>query len=213
MAGYSFKYLKGQGRGAAVSVDITDVLKTLGKVNEQSERAMKAAVSDMRQRAPGWIRKAIRKDYTVEASEIKKAMQTPKKNGTFEIAGIVVDSIVFTYKGRMLTPIHFNMRPKSRPSSRKYNLSAEIKRGNRRRLIGKSEYERPAFLAPTKSGGGVQIPWQREGKARLPIVPIKTLSVPQMISSQKEVKPNVQKAINEGFAKRAWHQVERFVLK
>ncbi len=212
MAGFNLTSIKGVGRGAVVSVDISDVLKTLGKVAGQSEQAMKATIKDVKARAPGWINKAIRADYTIQTSEVKKSLKV-SSNGTFDLAGIVVDNVTLTYKGRMLTPIHFNMRPKSRPNRKRYSITTEIKRGNRRRLIGKSQYERPAFLAPTGKAGSVQIPWQREGKQRLPIVPIKTLSVPQMISTQSEVKPNVQRAINEGVAKRAGHQIERFLFK
>lgn len=212
VAGYKFKAIKGVGKGAAVSVDITDVLKTLGKVAGQSERAMKATIQDVKSRAPGWINKAVREDYTIQTAEIKKSLKV-SKNGTFNLAGIMVDNVTFTYKGRMLTPIHFNMRPKTKPARKRYSITAEIKRGNRRRLIGKPQYERPAFLASTSGAGSTQIPWQREGKARLPIVPIKTLSVPQMIASQSQVKPNVGKAITEGVAKRAAHQIERFLLK
>ena len=213
MAGFKEIFLKGQGKGTIVSVDIIDVLKTLGKVPEQSERAMKATVNDVRTRAPGWINKAIRADYTVETKEIKKSLKVRKGEGQFSLGGFVVDNIVLEYKGRMLTPIHFNIRPKSKPSRRRYNISVEIKRGRRRRLAGKVQYSRPPFLAGTNGAGSTTIPWQREGKARLPIVPIKTLSVPQMISSQTKVKPNVEKAINEGLRKRALHQIERFLLK
>ena len=131
----------------------------------------------------------------------------------FVVASYDGKNIVLEYKGRMLTPIHFNMRPKSKPSRRRYNISVEIKRGRRRRLAGKLVYERPPFLALAPNTGGMTIPWQREGKARFPIVSVKTLSVPQMISSQTKVKPNVEKAINEGLRKRALHQIERFLLK
>lgn len=53
MAGVNLTAIKGVGRGAVVSVDISDVLKTLGKVAGQSEQAMKATIKDVKSRAPG----------------------------------------------------------------------------------------------------------------------------------------------------------------
>ena len=193
-----------------ITVDITEVLKTLGKVSDQSTRAMKAVVSDAKRRAPGWISKAIRSEYTVEPSEIKKALRV-KQGGHIPFAGVVVDDVILEYTGRMLTPIHFKMAPKSRPKSRKYSITVEIKRGQRQRLMGKTKYQRPAFLASAK--GSPSIPWQREGKARLPIVSVKTLSVPQMVQSSSGPKPNVERALKEGLEKRLIHQFNRLVLQ
>lgn len=211
-----FYFLKNKS-GAGVSVDITDVLKTLGKVNEQSQRAIRAVVSDAKSRAPGWIRKAIRSDYTVESSEIKKALHIRKGQGQFELGGIMVDNVIFVYRGRTLTPIHFNMTPRSRDGRRRYNISLTIKTGRRQKLTGKSKWARPPFLAPSGRAGTVQIPFQRDKSlrdgTRLPIHAVKTLSVPQMIASRSEVKPSVEKAVSAGLQDRAWRQFKRFVLK
>lgn len=214
MGGFYFSKNKNE---AGVSVDITDVLKTLGKVSDQSQQAIKAIVSDAKSRAPGWIRKAIRSDYTVESNEIKKALHIRKGRGQFELGGIMVDNIVLAYYGRTLTPIHFNMSPKSRGGRRRYNINLTIKVGRRQRLTGKSKWARPPFLAPSGGTGTVQIPFQRDKtlreKTRLPIHAVKTLSVPQMIASRSEIKPSVEKAVSTGLQDRAWRQFERFVLK
>ena len=56
------------------------------------------------------------------------------------------------------------------------------------------------------------IPFQRKSKNRSDVEVIKTLSLPQMVSSERTA-PNIEKAINEGLEKRMDHYMERYMGK
>ena len=176
-------------------IDMKAVVNGLDKTEKGAEKVVKRTVGDMKSRAPGWVSKAVREEYSIAAKDVKAALST-ESNGKMSIAGTEVDSVALVYKGRVLTPTHFKMKPASRPASGKpYQVTAEVKKGQRKTLSSQ------AFLSHTGGADSKEIPFQRRGASRLPIDAIKTLSVPQMIESKEGIKPKIEKAIEEGLKK------------
>lgn len=190
---------------ARISINIDEVVKGLDKKKAASKKVVQRTIGDMRSRGPGWVSKAVREEYNIDAAEVKKSCH-PGKYGGISFGGEVVDNIALIYKGRVLTPTHFKMKPTSRPKGKSYKVTAEIKKGRRKVLSSK------AFLANAGKSRGKQIPFQRTGESRLPIEAIKTVSVPQMIEDGNgNLKPKVDKAINENLEKRFNHYCKQLL--
>lgn len=188
-----------------VKANIDQVVKGLDKEKANAEKVVRRTIGDMRTRAPGWVSKAVREEYNISAGDVKEALRVGN-DGKVSIAGTEVDNVTLTYKGRVLTPTHFKMKPASRPASGvPYQVTAEIKKGQRKTLSSK------AFLAHAGGAGTKEIPFQRTGQSRLPIEAIKTISVPQMIETGDGVKPQIEEAINEGLEKRFNHYCDMYL--
>ena len=131
------------------------------------------------------VSKGIREHYGVDTAAIKDAAKKPKRGKTsIRVAGISVDGATLEYKGRTLTPTHFKMSPKARPSAqqkkpiripgqliaggspvamvrppRKYTVKVTIIKGQRTAMSSDT------FLTAGK--GGAVLPYQRTGEGRL----------------------------------------------
>ncbi len=162
--------------GLTVNVKMPDVKK----IQTDCETAIKRAVDDTKKVAPGRMADAVREKYNIKKKDVTSALKSSGK-GTTSVKGIEVANIVLEYEGRTLSPAAgsanmFNLTPKEPPHPvRRYQAKAQIFKGEKKGLG-------PAvFVADNKHGS--YLPFQREGKERLPIKVIRTLSVPQMITS------------------------------
>lgn len=199
--------------------------KKLEKLKDGGETAIKRTVSDFTARAPAWVSKGIRQHYGVDTAAIKEAGPKKKWGATsIRVSGVSVDGATLEYKGRTLTPIHFRMSPKSRPTAkkakrilvpgqaiakgspvamvrppRKYTVKATILKG------GRESMEQGTFIAAGK--GGVSIPYQRTGEGRTPIEAVRTLSVPQMISGK--AKETIEELIGSNLEERFEHHIQQ----
>lgn len=190
----------------SIQANIQNVIDGLEKEKALSKKVIERTVGDMRTRGPGWVSKAVREEYNISPKDVKEACHT-EKAGSLSLGGAHVDDVALVYRGRVLTPTHFKMRPTTRPPKPKL-ITAEIRKGQRKTLSS------IAFLANSGREGSKQIPFQRTGKERLPIEAIKTLSVPQMVEDGNEnVKPKVEQAINENLKKRFEHYCEQLLKK
>lgn len=181
-----------------------DIVKRLRKLENGGKVAIQRTVSDFASRAPAWVSKGIRQHYGVDNVVIKEAAMKPKRGRTsIKVSGTTVDDVTLEYKGRLLTPTHFKMKPAKRPpSAKKYQVNAEIVKGKR------SQLHSQAFLGrASKSTEAKTIPWQRVGDGRLPVHVIKTISVPQMIDGR--ARETIEQTINEGLGKRFEHHIQR----
>lgn len=193
-----------------------NLAKELEKLNKDGETVVKRTTNDFKSRAPAWVAAAVSATYGIKKAEISKAKSDAKPVGTVKVAGITVDNIQLTFSGRVLTPTHFNMKPKTRPTptkdengrtirkAKKYTVTAEIFRGQRKALG-------PNVFLGTNKGAG-QIPFQRTGQGRTPIDAIKTLSIPQMITNEK-VAAQIQQSIDEGLSKRLENHLKQAMAK
>lgn len=204
-------FYTGQSRRTSGSFTVTcsgaeDIVKRLNKLENGGQTAIKKTVNDFMSRAPAWVSKGIREHYGVDTAAINEAKQQPRRGqSSIQVAGVQVDSASLIYKGRVLTPTHFKMKPTQR-KPKPYRVSQEVFKGQRKNL--------PAgvFLASSGGEGSTQIPFQRESESRYPIKSIKTLSVPQMIENEK-VQPLIQQNIDEGLSKRLENHVKQMLAK
>ena len=205
-----------------------DIVRRWKKLKTGGEKALKRTASDFASRAPGWINQAIRQRYGVDKATITNTATKIRRGKISTPDGIAVDGCTITYKGRTLTPVHFNMSPKA-PSNTKqkkvsripgqdiangspvamihqphrYKVKATIVKGQR------ITFGQNTFLAKAgKSEDATYIPWQRTGDGRA-ASPIHTLSVPQMIDGRAYT--DINKLINDNLGKRFDNQIEQIL--
>ena len=204
----------------------SDIVKRLQKLENGGKVAITRTVSDFTTRGPGWVSKGIREHYGVDTAAIKDAAKRPKRGRTtIKVAGIAVDGASLEYNGRTLTPIHFKMNPKERPSAqqnkqlripgqaigkgspvamvrppKKYTVKATIIKGKRASLPSGT------FIASAK---GASLPFQRTGGGRTPIEAVRTLSVPQMIDGR--ARETIEETISTKLGQRFEHHIKQAV--
>ena len=222
-------FYSGSGRhtSGAFTVTMKDgakLAKQIAKLENGGKVAIQRTVSDFNSRAPAWVSKGIREHYGVDTAAINEAKQQPRRGqSSIQVAGVQVDSASLIYKGRTLTPTHFKMSPKSRPSAQQkkpiripgqliagagdvamvrppapYQITAQIIKGQRARLPDNT------FMG---AGKVPAIPFQRTGSGRGPLEAVHTLSVPQMIDGR--AKETIETMISEGLEKRFAHHVQQ----
>jgi len=230
--GMSGLFYAGQTRhtSGAFSVTMKDgakLAKKIEKLKDGGETAVKRTVADFTARAPAWVSKGIRQHYGVDTAAIKEAGPKTKRGAaSIKVSGISIDGAALEYQGRTLTPTHFKMSPKSRPSGqqakqrrvpgqamatakgspvamvnppKKYTVKATILKGER------ASMKQGTFIAA--GNGGVSLPFQRAGESRTPIEAVRTLSVPQMISGR--ARETIEEAIGINLEKRFEHHVQQ----
>lgn len=199
--------------------------KELNNLKKAPQTVLNRTIKDAKDRAPAWVAAEVAKQYGIKKKEVGDGNTSKLK-----VEGDSVDSVKLVYSGRVLTPTHFGMSPKA-PREGAYTLKAEIIKGQRttlgkvkkltkkqRAALGKnlrregtrSSDHSPIMLMRTgnqKVDGTSYIPFQRKSTNRMDIEAIRTLSVPQMIDSERTA-PNITKAINENLGKRLDHHMK-----
>ena len=206
--------------------------KQIEDMKKAPQKVLTALTSDAKKRATGWVATEVTKAYGVKKTEI-----TGGELGSIKVTGDNLGEVKIIYKGRVLTPTHFGMSPTAPKANRgSYTLKATIIKGQRAELgkvkkltkkqraaLGKNftrSGERksdhsPVMLMHTgnaQAGGTNYIPFQRKSTDRKDIKAIKTLSLPQMVSSDR-TNEGIQAAINEGLGKRLDHHMRRYMGK
>lgn len=187
-----------------------ELMKKLQATEDQMGKAVKATVSDFRSRGYGWVWPGIKEHYNIKRKDVKETEKTPVNSGAFRVGSVTVNDVALRYVGRRLTPIHFGMTPK-KPKMRtrkgtpyqvrpQPQITAEIVRGRKKTF-------QTSFLA--SSNNSPFIPFKRTGRSAYPIEPVKTVSVPQMVSS-KDTEADIYKKINENLDKRLENHIKRF---
>jgi hypothetical protein len=185
--------------------DFDELKRKLKRLGEEGRQAMKDTNSDMRRRAPSWIAAIVTERYGIKKKDVRDAAHI-NASGTKLQHSVIGYSV--KYDGPLLTPTHFNMKPTARPAGNtKYTVSAEILKSHRKVLA------RNAFLARGRNSKGEQnekqIPFQRAGDGRYPILGIKALAVAQMIDNE-ETRGKINNKIGEEFQKRLEHNIDRY---
>ena len=211
----------------SVNFEIKDyqaLRKKMEDMKKAPEKVMKRLTADARKRVPGWVATEVAKAYGVKKGEISGG-----KLGSMQVKGKSFNQLRVIYKGRVLTPTHFSMSPTApKPNRGAYTLKATIIKGHRaemgkiKKLTKKQKKaltknftssgmqtstSSPIMLMPT---GSTYIPFQRVSTNRKDVVAIKTLSLPQMVSS-KRTEEGIQTAINDGLQKRLDHYMKRYM--
>ena len=182
-----------------------DVINEIQAMKAKSEKVVNRTVSDFKSRGPGWISQEVMKEYNIKKKDINETKKgVIKGRSKIRIKGAKLDDLSIVYRGRVLTPTHFAMKPTMRPTkNRPYVVSAQIKKTGGRVILGHK-----VFLGKSGKEGSKQIPFQRKGKDRYPIESIKTVSVPQMITNET-VSEGIHKSINEGLGKRLEYHLKQ----
>lgn len=197
-------------------------LKELESIRGKSETVIKRTLADVRERVPGWVASEVVKVYGIKKAEITPSKKSAGKKlaGQIKAQGDTVDTAQIVYTGRLLTPTHFGMTPKAPPQGEDYTLQAEILKGNKA-ILGKVEKlsaKQRAALAKNftrqgghnsprspvmllNNGGGGYIPFQRVSQRRDDLEAVKTLSLPQMVSSDR-TREQIQAVIHANLNKR-----------
>ena len=200
--------------------------KQLEDMKKAPTKVMQSMTADAVKRVPGWIATEVSKTYGVKKGEI-----TGNKIGSVKVEGKSFDEVKVIYKGRVLTPTHFGMSPTApKPDRGSYTVKATVIKGERKELgkIKKLTKKQRAAMAKnfTRSGsqtsdhspimlmptGSTYIPFQRKSVRRNDVEAIKTVSLPQMVSS-KRTEEGIQTAIYEGLGKRLDHHIQRHMGK
>lgn len=200
------------------------VMKKLDDKKKAPQKVMKALFSDAKKRVPGWVATEVTQTYGVKKAEI-----TGKKIGGVKMQGSDIKNLKVIYTGRPLTHTHFSMSPKAPKEGGSYTLKATVLKGQRKTLgnVKKLSKAQRAALAKNFTGsgskssskspimlmranGGQYLPFQRKSANRRDIDVVKTISLPQMVSSER-TSANIQQAINEGLEKRLDHHMKRYM--
>lgn len=177
-------------------VDISDISKTFKKIEkfvDTSPAVFERTLKDMYSRGPGTIISSVTSIYGIKKTEVRwKTYSESKRDfhytkalnkgsaGNVKAKGHTLSTLEYHFKGRVLSPLHFSMTPKARPDKKKYKIKAKIKKGKQ---ITFSRKKGGVFLAPFKEGSK-EIPWFRNSSDANDIIPIKTISLPQMVDDE-----------------------------
>lgn len=198
------------------------VVKALGKIQQQAEKDLQGAIRDVRREATKKIADEVAQNYNVKKSEIT-AGKIVRSKVTAKAGSIEIE-----YKGRLLTPTHFKgyspkktsalteksvvipgqgISFKGKPGQfatvrvrKSYKVKAEIKKGN------KITFSKGTFVAPAAKGSQTYIPFQRSGEGRKAVEALKTLSVPQMVTNDevaKSILEHLGGSVSKGLDRRA----------
>lgn len=185
-------------------------------------KAITSTVKDVKARAPGWIAQEVTAVYNIKKGEITPSSGgKPKKMaGSIRITGETIEELTLTYKGRLLTPVHFGMTPKAPPKGKSYTLKVQVLKGSKK-VLGRYKNTRTPGgpfsqrshnilmgTGNTKEGGTNWIPFQRMSKTRTDIKKVTTISVPQMITSDR-TNEAIMLRLNTETAKRLDHHMKR----
>ena len=200
------------------------LMDTVAQIDEQGRKAVKATVRDVKARAPSWIAQEVTSVYNIKKGEItpsgKNSSKPKKMAGSIRITGETIEELTLVYKGRLLTPVHFGMTPKAPPAGRSYTLKAQILKGSKKvigrykntRTKGGPYSQRSHWIlmgtGNTKADGTSWIPFQRMSKTRTDIQKMTTISVPQMITSDR-TNEAIMLRLNTETAKRLDHHMKR----
>lgn len=219
----------------SVKTNFDQIYKELEKMQKAPKKVIDQTIKDFKQRAPSWVAQEVVKEYNIKKNEITPTKGGGKvKAGSTRVQGDTIAQTSIVYRGRVLTPVHFGMMPKTPRQS--YTLKAQVLKGEKkiwgktkkltkkqRKNIGrnfthqstKTSSKSPIMLMYTgnKQADGINyIPFQRQSGRRNDVKPIKTVSMPQMVSNAK-VAEGIYKAINEELGKRFNHYVDLYFKK
>ena len=202
------------------------VIKELDNALHPLKIPIQRTISDFKSRAPGWASKVIAEHYGVKRKDVTEAVVARKPMGTFKVCGETFNNMCVIFAGRPLTPVHFNMKPKT-PSQRKkekiikigkkdgkkkvltisspkhYDVSAEIIKGNRKVF---NPHGGGVFIAPSAKGQ-MLIPWKRRAEDN-EIHAIHTISIPSMVRSERTYD-DMQETLNKNVEARFNHHLKR----
>lgn len=203
--------------------NMKQLLSDIKAIEGAGKKAVENTLKDVKARAPGWIASEVTQVYNIKKSEITpagKGAKPKKMAGSIRVKGETFADFAITYEGRLLTPVHFGMTPKVPPQGKNYTLKMQVVKG-KKQTIGRYKSKRTPggpysershnILMGTgsaKADGTKYIPFQRVSKRRLDLEKFTTVSVPQMVTSERTNEAIMTK-LNEETRKRLDHNLDR----
>ena len=156
---------------------LEQVERKLGRMKSEAPKALKNALNQTARQARTDLKNQVRKQYTVKAGKVSQAMRIQRATNTR------LDATIFV-KGKVLNITNY------KTSAPQKGAKAQIvKNGGLKPIVGSRGI--------TAFKGINDLLWQRRGKERYPIKPLKSLSIPKAIGSEKKVygivKPDIKK--------------------
>lgn len=221
-------------------------IKFMSDVPKGIALAEKYTLSDLRGRIPSVVSREVCKVYNIPRREVKPSslklgyFKTTgadgeviyhKSAGTLKFSGNSLATLRFVYKGRLLTPVHFQMIPLSASMNPRspYTIRMRVKKAGGRKVIGQHLTQPPVrpnpykpmsgnILFPTgaiSAAGTSHIPIQRMNPGHRPkgkeaYKKFTTLSMPQMVSSE-DTRDGIMDGVAELVQKRLNHQISRVI--
>ena len=204
--------------------NLQQLVADLEAIENGGKKAISNTIKDVKARAPSWIAQEVTSVYNIKKGEItpsgKNSSKPKKMAGSVSVSGETIEELTITYSGRLLTPVHFGMTPKTAPPGKSYTLRMQVVKGQKK-VIGRylntrtpggpySERSHNILMGTgnTKAGGVSAIPFQRMSKTRTDIKKLTTISVPQMITSDR-TNEAIMLRLNTETSKRLEHHMKR----
>lgn len=208
--------------------NLQQLVADLEAIENGGKKAISNTIKDVKARAPGWIAQEVTSVYNIKKGEItpsgKNSSKPKKMAGSVSVSGETIEELTITYSGRLLTPVHFGMTPKTAPPGKSYTLRMQVVKGQKK-VIGRylntrtpggpySERSHNILMGTgnTKAGGVSAIPFQRMSRTRTDIKKFTTISVPSMITSER-TNEKIMTRLQEETAKRLQHNLDRALGK
>lgn len=170
---------------------LSQVERKLGRMKRDAPKALKNAINQTARQAMADLKKQVRKQYTVKAGKVSKAMKLQRATNT------KLDATIFV-KGK---PLNITSYKTSTP---KKGAKAQIvKDGGLKRIVGPKEI--------TAFSGLNGLIWQRKTKDRYPIVPLKSIAIPKAVGSERRVYGVVKPYIKENLKRNVDTQVRKIL--
>lgn len=204
--------------------NLQQLVADLEAIENGGKKAISNTIKDVKARAQSWIAQEVTSVYNIKKGEItpsgKNSGKPKKMAGSVSVSGETIEELTITYSGRLLTPVHFGMTPKTAPPGKSYTLRMQVIKGQKK-VIGRylntrtpggpySERSHNILMGTgnTKSDGTSWIPFQRMSKTRTDIKKLTTISVPQMITSDR-TNEAIMLRLNTETSKRLEHHMKR----
>lgn len=183
-----------------------NVINEINDMRSRSEKVVSRTIADFKSRGPSWVSQEVAKEYNIKKADVNEARTKGAKRGrsSVRVHGTRIEDAVLVYRGRVMSAVHFGMKPVFRPQRGPYTVTALIKKSEGRKALGSD-----VFLGtPMHSNGEHDLPFQRDGADRLPIHAVYSVSVPQMIENDV-VSENIHERINKELGKRLEHHLKQ----
>ena len=120
--------------------NLQQLVADLEAIENGGKKAISNTIKDVKARAPGWIAQEVTQVYNIKKSEITpssgKGAKPKKMAGSIQVRGETIEEMTITYSGRLLTPVHFGMTPKTPPAGKSYTLKMQVVKGQKK-VIGR----------------------------------------------------------------------------
>lgn len=172
---------------------LAKIERKLGRLKSEAPKALKNALNQTARQARTDLKNQVRKQYTVKAGKVSQAMRIQRATNT------KLDATIFV-KGKVLNITNY------KSSAPKKGAKAQIvKDGGLKQIVG------PKGITAFK--GINDLIWQRRGKERYPIKPLKSLSIPKAVGNEKKVYGMVEPDIKKNLKANVENQVRRILEK